>query len=512
VSNRSDQNFAYGLMQHLGQSSCLIDAPTGKTISRQDLAGLIVGFAAGFLAAGLRAGDRILIGCNVSPASTLAYFGAMYAGIVPVPIEERLLLNSGNPLLAKSQAKAVWTEKTTNREWSVCRITGSFDSVSPESLVSAPRSAMDLAALMPTSGSTGIPRLVMVTHGNLKSNTEAIVRSQSLGSDERAMLIMPISYCFGASVMHTHLYQGGGVVFDSRFMFPDKVLHAINSFGCTTFAGVPVIYNILLRRSNLRSIPMPGLRRFLQAGGAFAPEGVEEISRLFPDGEFFMMYGQTEATARISCLPASHSRDKLGSVGFPLDNLALRIADERGREVAEGQVGEIQVQGPSVCAGYLDDAEATEHKFGGGWLKTGDFACRDADGFLWIKGRSDDFIKIRGVRVSVGEVEAKVGAMAGVSECAAVGVKHPEAGEALALLVVAEDGAAKNLSDADRDRDDKDTNYNALVQSESLGEKVRRALPSHWTCVSIKIVTDIPRTSNGKIARAELPALIAEER
>jgi acyl-coenzyme A synthetase/AMP-(fatty) acid ligase len=337
---------------------------------------------------------------------------------------------------------------------------------------------------MPTSGSTGVPRLVMVSHGNLTSNTEAIIRSQHLGTDERAMLIIPVSYCFGASVIHTHLYQGGGVVFDSRFMFPDKVVHAINTYGCTTFAGVPIIYNILLRRSNLKSIPLPGLRRFLQAGGALAPESIREMCDIVPTAEFLVMYGQTEATARISCLPAPRLRDKLGSAGLPLDNLEVRIADEEGRDLPPGQIGEIQARGPSVCSGYLDDPESTERKFGGGWLKTGDFASRDEDGYLWIKGRSDEFIKIRGMRVSVAEVETRVAAIAGVSECAAVGVKHPEAGEALALVLVAD-------NDAD-----------------GLSERVRQALPPHWTCVSIKLVSELPRTANGKIARSQLAALL----
>src|SRR5208283_3738010 len=120
----------------------------------------------------------------------------------------------------------------------------------------------------------------------------------------------------------------------------------------------------------------------------------------------------TEATARISCLPAQHLADKLGSAGLPLDNLEVRIVDEAGKKLPLGGTGEIQVRGPSVCLGYLNDPEATEHKFGGGWLRTGDFACLDEDGYFWIKGRTDDFVKIRGVRVSVGEVEAKVGAMA----------------------------------------------------------------------------------------------------
>lgn len=488
MHNYTAGNFAGRLVQRLGEASCLIDASTEQTIPGRDLPGLIVGFAAGLLSAGLQPGDRIVVACRVSPASTLAYLGAIYAGVVPVPTEERLLASSGGLLVTQSRAKAVWTDRGTNCDWakskSVRLIQGTFEPHPPESLPPSPCAESDLAALMPTSGSTGVPRLVMVSHGNLTSNTEAIIRSQHLGTDERALLIMPVSYCFGASVIHTHLYQGGGVVFDSRFMFPDKVVHAINTYGCTTFAGVPIIYNILLRRSNLKSIPLPGLRRFLQAGGALAPESIREMCDIVPTAEFLVMYGQTEATARISCLPAPRLRDKLGSAGLPLDNLEVRIADEEGRDLPPGQIGEIQARGPSVCSGYLDDPESTERKFGGGWLKTGDFASRDEDGYLWIKGRSDEFIKIRGMRVSVAEVETRVAAIAGVSECAAVGVKHPEAGEALALVLVAD-------NDAD-----------------GLSERVRQALPPHWTCVSIKLVSELPRTANGKIARSQLAALL----
>jgi acyl-CoA synthetase (AMP-forming)/AMP-acid ligase II len=492
VHKSSEANFAGRIVQRLGNASCLTDAATDETISAHELPRRILGFAQGFLASGLQPGDRILIACSLTPASTLAYLGAMYAGIVPVLVEERLLGTSGDALLSRAQAKAVWGTNVRGFDWAKQKHIRHLDvSVEVTTHVELPPHACDendLAALMPTSGSTGLPHLVMVTHGNLRSNTEAIIRSQNLCADERAMLIMPISYCFGASVMHTHLYQGGAVVYDSRFMFPDKVLHAINAYKCTTFAGVPIIYNILLRRSNLKSIPLPSLRRFLQAGGSLAPNSVCEMRPIVPSADFYVMYGQTEATARISCLPAKELQNKLGSAGLPLDNLQVRIADEQGREVPDGEVGEIQVRGRSVCAGYLDDPEATARKFGGGWLKTGDFASCDEHGYLWIKGRTDDFIKIRGVRVSVGEVEAKVAALAGVSECAAVGVKHPEAGEALALFIVAEKAAQS--------------------ENGSLGERVRRALPPHWTCVSVKLVTELPRTSNGKIARSELPALL----
>jgi len=489
MEKRSGSNFAGRLVSRLGDSSCLIDATIGQMISGLELARMIVGFAAGIVSKGLHPGDRIVIASSLRPSSALAYLGAMYAGIVPIPIEEKLLRSGAGQFVEKAHASAIWTDKESFRglvsKRAAC-IIGSFDPCSLDLLPPHPCADDAVAALISTSGSAGIPRLVMVTHGNLIANTEAIIRSQHLATDERAMLIMPVSYCFGASVLHTHLYQGGGVVFDSRFMFPDKVLHGINSSGCTTFAGVPMVYNVLLRRSNLRSIPLPGLRRFLQAGGSLDPESVKQMREIVPTAEFYAMYGQTEATARISCLPPDRLSEKMGSAGVALDNLEIRIVDELGNEVDQGQLGEIQVRGPSVCSGYFDDVETSKHKFVNGWLKTGDSGSLDEDGFLWIHGRSDDFLKIRGVRVSLGEVEARVAAIAGVSECAAVGVKHPEEGEALALLVVADDAAA----------------------SCDLPEAVRWTLPPWWTCVSVKLVPQLPRTANGKIARSQLPLLV----
>jgi long-chain acyl-CoA synthetase len=271
------------------------------------------------------------------------------------------------------------------------------------------------------------------------------------------------------------------------------VLQSIDTYQCTTFAGVPTVYNILLRRSNIRSMTLRSLRRFLQAGGALAKENVQELCSIVPTAEFFVMYGQTEATSRISCLPPERLRDKLGSVGLPLDNLTIRIVDQsdddQGREVSEGETGEIQVSGPSVCQGYLDEAEATQKKFDHGWLKTGDLAAMDADGYLWIRGRASDFIKIRGYRVSLAEVEAKVAAVPGVSECAAMGVQHPEAGEAIALFIVGDGAVSGNGNQA-------------------ILERVRHALPTQWTCSSVQVVVELPKTANGKIARAQLQEVI----
>lgn len=488
MKRASEINFAGRLVSRLGPNSCLIDAATGETVPPQILPASIAGFAAGFLSGGLKPGDRILIGCSVSPASTLAYLGAMYAGLVAVPLEERVLSLFGEQVCTTTQARGVWTGKRGGCEWVARRgmrhFTGDFEPCPPESLLPRPSGPGDLAALMPTSGSTGIPRLVMVTHGNLAANTEAISRSQHLGSDERAMLVLPVSYCFGASVLHTHLHQGGSVVFDSRFMFPDKVLRAISAYGCTTFAGVPTVYNILLRRSNLRSIPLPSLRRFLQAGGPLATGSVREMCEIVPTAQFYAMYGQTEATARISCLPPAHLGKKLGSAGLPLDNLSVRIVDDEGREVPVGETGEIWVRGPSICVGYYDHPEETRHKFREGWLITGDIAFLDVDGFLWITGRKGDFMKIRGVRVSFAEVEARVAQVPGVYECAATSVAHPEAGEAIALFVVPQSGAGDVLG------------------------RVRGVLPPHWTCTEVNVVGELPKTANGKIARALLRTMV----
>jgi len=296
----------------------------------------IKGFAAAFIAAGLTAGDRVMIGCNVSPASTLAYLGALCAGLIVVPVNERGFATSGKGVFEATGARAVWMTKMTG-DWprgaDILCIEGECRQLDGDLPLPRHRQADDLAALMPTSGSTGRPRLVKITNGNLLANTEAIIRSQHLSEEERALLVMPINYCFGASVMHTHLWQGGGVVYDSRFMFPDKVLQSINRYHCTTFAGVPTVYNILLQRSNLASISLPTLRRLLQAGGALAPERIMQFRTHLPHADFYVMYGQTEATARIACLPPARLHEKLGSVGLPLDNIRVSIADENGNEL-----------------------------------------------------------------------------------------------------------------------------------------------------------------------------------
>jgi acyl-CoA synthetase (AMP-forming)/AMP-acid ligase II len=487
MASSAQWNFAARLVERLGQGSELVDAASGERFGADELRAVIADFAASFAAAGLRHGDRVLIGCNLRPLGSLAYLGAMFGGLVAVPVTETTLEGSGESLARKTGARAVWTERGIGTDWAarcgLSELEGRPRPTGSDALVPAGCREHDLAALMATSGSTATARLVKVSHGNLIANTEAIIRSQRLRSDERALLILPVSYCFGASVLHTHLYQGGAVVFDSRFMFTDKVLRAITQYGCTSFAGVPTAYQILLRRSNIRTIPLPSLRRFLQAGGALAQAAIEQMHEIVPHAEFFVMYGQTEATARISCLPPERLADKAGSVGKPLDNLTVRIVGADGEDVPAGESGELWVAGESISAGYLDEPEETRRRFRGGWLATGDIASRDEEGFLWITGREGEFVKMCGIRVGFAEIEATVAAVGGVLECGAVAVPHAEGGEALALYVV------------------------PATQADDVMTAVRRRLPPRWICDSITLVAELPRNANGKLLRSQLSQL-----
>ncbi len=217
-----------------------------------------------------------------------------------------------------------------------------------------------------------------------------------------------------------------------------------------------------------------------------ARERVAEMRELFPHARFYVMYGQTEATARIACMDPGRWHEKEGSVGQPLDNVAVSIVDDNGKPVETNQVGQLVVKGPSICQGYFNDPDETHRVFKDGSLKTGDLARQDGEGFLWIEGRAGSFLKIRGTRVSLAEVEAKVASIPGVYECGACAVAHPEAGEALALFVVPD------------------------VPGEQLANEIRHHLPAHWTLHSIRVVSELPKTPAGKLARAVLAEMSRE--
>ena len=482
-------NFAASLIEGLTSGSQLIDAADGQVFGADGFGILIARTGAGLRSLGLAPGDRLVIAAPLGGQPALVYLGAIHAGIVPVPVEPNAFRDKGREIVERCRAVAAWAPSavaTAGAGALPCRLISGDVSVA-DAMPPHSSSPDDLAVLMATSGSVSAGmRFVRVTHENLDANSGAIVRSQRLNASDRALLILPIYYCFGASVLHTHLLAGGSVVFDSRFMFPDKVLKSIQDYTCTTLAGVPTVYRALLARSNVRKLGVRPLRRFLQAGGPLDSGAIREFRAIAPEVEFFVMYGQTEATSRITTLDPRDLEAKIGSVGVPLDNVEVRICDQDGNPCAPGSRGEILVRGRSVCAGYWEDVEADARTFRNGWLHTGDEGYRDSDGFLWITGRLSDFIKVRGVRLSLAEVEHRVMEVEGVRECGAYAVSHAEAGEAFGLYVVPRADA-----------------------TDGMAKRVRAHMPATWVCTALHMVDALPSTATGKVSRALMAEMAA---
>jgi acyl-CoA synthetase (AMP-forming)/AMP-acid ligase II len=313
--------------------------------------------------------------------------------------------------------------------------------------ISAPSIAGgDLAALAFTSGSTSKPRGVMVSHSNIIANTNSIIEYLRLTERDRIMAVLPFCYCFGTSLLHTHLRVGGTVVVDSRFMYPEKILQRMIDARCTGFAGVPSHFQLLLRSSSMARKQFPDLRYVQQAGGHLAPAFVSELREALPTTEVFVMYGQTEATARLSFLPPEFLETKHGSIGKGIPGVKLSVLNESGQPVNPGEVGEIVAEGENVTLGYWQAPTETAKSFRDGKLYTGDLATVDADGFIYIVDRANDFIKCRGKRISCQQIEDQLLGCEELLEAAVVGIPDEILGEAVKAYVVPRDGNQVGLA------------------------------------------------------------------
>jgi acyl-CoA synthetase (AMP-forming)/AMP-acid ligase II len=327
---------------------------------------------------------------------------------------------------------------------------------------------------------------VVQTFRNIDANTRSIVQYLGLGAADRAMLILPLSYCYGRSVLQTHLFAGGSVFLDNRFMYPRVVLEALAAEDCTGFAGVPATFEIIRRQVGVSSLSFPRLRYLTQAGGAMAPDTIGWVRRAFHPARLFVMYGQSEATSRLSYLPPERAEDKGGSIGIAIPGVELKVVDGDGVEIAPGEVGHLVARGDNVTLGYLDEPEETAAILRDGWLWTGDLAWRDADGFFFHVGRSKEILKIGGHRVSPVEIEHALERHPEVAEAAVVGLKNDLAGEAAAAFVVRRQGSA--------------------VSEVELRRFCRQLLPAFMVPGAIAFVDALPRNQAGKLLRAEIAA------
>ncbi len=340
------------------------------------------------------------------------------------------------------------------------------------------------AVLMFTSGTTSQPKAVRVTHGNIQANTDSITTYLELRSDDRVLVILPFYYCYGASLLHTHLRRGGRVVLCNSFAFPETALDLLEREGCTVLAGVPSSFQLLLRASTFSRRALPSLRLIQQAGGKLPPVLIGELLAARPAAKLFVMYGQTEATARLSYLPPDRLQDKPGSIGKGIPGVELRVLNENGKPVAPGERGEIYATGANISPGYHDDPEGSAAKFTPYGLRTGDLAVVDEDGYIFIVDRRDDFIKSWGHRISSQEVEAAALRMEKLVSAAAIGVPDDEAGEAVTLFVTARPGAE--------------------VTPDEVLAVCRQHLPKYMMPRSVLILDALPLNSNGKIAKPQL--------
>ena len=297
------------------------------------------------------------------------------------------------------------------------------------------------AEILFTSGSTDFPKGVILTHLNICSNTESIIKYLNLTSEDIIGVVLPFYYCYGLSLLHTHLRTGGSIVLNSNFIFLGSVINDLKKYRCTGFAGVPSHFQILLRKSQtFTTTEFPDLRYVTQAGGKLHDVFIKEFQESFPRITFFVMYGQTEATARLAYLPPEWLGEKMGSIGIEIPGVTLKVLNAQNLPVKEGEVGEIVAKGDNIMKGYYNDPEATQLALKDGWLFTGDLAKRDKDGFIYLVGRKKEIIKVGGRRVSPKEIEEVILSVHEVIDCTVEGIFDEILGEGIKASVVLKEG------------------------------------------------------------------------
>lgn len=269
----------------------------------------------------------------------------------------------------------------------------------------------DIVFLASTSGSTGDPKLVRFSKKNIVSNARAISEYLSLSASEVALAHLPISYSFAQSIINSHLYVGAKIFLTSKTLMVKGFWEDAEKHQVTSFSGVPFHYEVLLRMG-WEKLPLSSLRTMTQAGGRLDDKRMERVYEECQKHsiDFFTMYGQTEASPRISFVPAGMIGEKIGSIGIAIPGGTLWVMNESGQDVTkESETGELVYEGDNVCLGYANSREdLARGDDNQGILKTGDIALCDKDGFFFIKGRKSRFVKLFGNRVSLQQVESFV--------------------------------------------------------------------------------------------------------
>ena len=480
----------------------------GVAWSYRDLLTAVQGVSAALGACRLRHGSRIALLMRNSPQYAALYYGILQGGWVAVPLNAqershvlaRQIEHCGATLLIGDPAHHEWPAvcrevghavpaiavELAESGDAVAKLVADLGAAAPNAMPRPDPTAApaDLALIIYTSGTTGRPKGVMLSQHNLHANATAIVRYLRLHADDRGLCVLPFHFSYGTSVLNSHLVAGAHLVLEDNLAYPHVTLQRLQDEAVTGFAGVPSTFALLLGgRCRIQDFDLTSLRYVTQAGGAMAGRLLERLRACLPHVDIFVMYGQTEATARLTYLPAERLADKAGSVGVPIDGVKIDIRQD-GRPVPPGEVGEIWACGPGVMLGYWRDAAATAEVLREGWLRTGDLGHRDRDGYLYVHGRAVDMIKVGAFRISPAEIEEVIAAMDGVEEAAVTGMADEMLGQVIKAVVVPK--------------------CHTRLDATAVKAHCRARLAAYKVPKVVQFAQSLPRTSSGKVQRNQL--------
>jgi long-chain acyl-CoA synthetase len=416
-------------------------------------------------ARGLARGDRVVVFMNNSIEAVVSIFGTLKAGGVFSVVNPGTKPDKLAWLLDKYRAAALITERRLltvaaeaiprSSALSTVVVAGGKDlpagllswsaalASSPGGTIRDAGIDVDLAMIVTTSGSTGWPKGVMMTHQNIVAAATSITTYLESRPDDRVLSVLPLAFDYGLYQVLMSVKVGATLVLEKGFTYPSVVLKKLADERITGFPVVPTMVAILLQMKDLRPGAFPDLRYITSTAAALPPAHIQRLADLFPQTRIYSMYGLTECK-RCTWLPPEELRRRAGSVGIAIPGTEAWVVDENGRRTAPGVVGELVIRGAHVFKGYWENQEETERMLKPGphpWEKvlyTGDLFKTDADGYLYFVGRKDDIIKTAGEKVSPKEVENAIYALPGVRHAAVIGVPDAILGTAIRAVVVAE--------------------------------------------------------------------------
>jgi amino acid adenylation domain-containing protein len=481
----------------------------GRRLTYSELDAMSGSVAAALHDAGIVRGDRVIVFMDNCWEAVVAIFAIQKAGAVFSPVNPSTKSDKLAFILNNCRARGIVTlDRLAATARAACAaaptvavevVTGSvapedgrrlvrFDDALARSEGPLPFAGIvnDLSMLVYTSGSTGFPKGVMMTHQTVDAAATSITTYLENTSDDIILNALPISFDYGLYQVLMAVRTGATLVLEKSFTFPQAVFQKMRDEKVTGFPLVPTMAALLLQMKDLRGEDFPTLRYLTNTAAALPPAHIERLQAIFPQARLFSMYGLTECK-RCTYLPPAELKRRPGSVGIAIPGTEAWIVDENDQRVPPGVEGQLVIRGPHVMKGYWENPEATDRALRPGplpWEKvlyTGDVFRADEDGFLYFVGRKDDIIKTRGEKVSPKEVENVIYALDGVVETVVMGVPDPIVGAAIKAIVVASPEAG--------------------LQAQDVVRHCARHLEDFMVPKIVEFRSELPRTDSGKISR-----------